>query len=282
MLVSAPINPIDYLIIGHLTCDISPNGCVLGGTAAYSALTAQALGLSVGILSSHHPDLPIDDLDGITVINYPAEASTTFQNIQTETGRKQVITAQAGELGYQHIPDTWRNAPIIHLAPVAQEIDPLIVRSLSNPLLGITMQGWLREWDAQGIVRFTELPEAQFVLQRAGAAIISIEDVLRREDIIEELASACPVLVVTEGEAGVRVYWHGDVRRIRPPAVELISDLGAGDIFAASFFVRMYTTRDPWEAARFATQLAARSVTRVGMRSIPTTEEINACLVEVI
>lgn len=282
MLVTAPINPIDYLVIGHLTCDISPNGCILGGTAAYSALTAHALGLRVGIISSHHPDLPVGDLEDITIINYPAEESTTFTNIHTEKGRRQVISAQAENLGYHHVPETWRNTPIIHLAPVAQEVEPLIVRSLSNPILGMTMQGWLREWDAQGNVRYSEWPEAQFVLQHAGAAILSIEDIAGQEDIIEEFASACPVFVVTEGKAGVRVYWHGDVRRIRPPEVEVINDVGAGDIFAAAFFVRLYTTRDPWEAGRFATQLAARSVTRAGVQSIPTVDEINACLVEVI
>jgi sugar/nucleoside kinase (ribokinase family) len=282
MLVSTPIDPIDYLIVGHITCDIAPQGCVIGGTAAYAALTARALGLRVGIVTSYHPDLPVDELNGISIINYPADTSTTFNNIQTGNGRKQIITSQAEYLGFHHIPETWRNTPIIHLAPVAQEVEPLIVRSLSNPILGITMQGWLREWDAEGIVRFCEWPEAKFVLQHAKAAIISIEDIAGQEEIIEEFASACPIFVVTEGKSGTRVYWHGDVRRIRPPEVELVSDVGAGDIFAASFFVRLYTTKDPWEAARFATQLAARSVTRTGMLSIPTTEEINDCMVEVI
>jgi sugar/nucleoside kinase (ribokinase family) len=52
-------------------------------------------------------------------------------------------------------------------------------------------------------------------------------------------------------------------------------------VYAAAFFSRLYTTRDPWEAARFATQLAAYSVTRSGLDSIPTQEEIQECLIEV-
>ncbi len=44
---------------------------------------------------------------------------------------------------------------------------------------------------------------------------------------------------------------------------------------------RLYTTRDPWEAARFATLLAANSVTRTGLNSIPTPDEIQECTVEV-
>ena len=60
-----------------------------------------------------------------------------------------------------------------------------------------------------------------------------------------------------------------------------IDATGAGDIFAAAFFVRLLTTQDPWEAARFATHLSACSVTRKGLKGIPTAEEIQACMVEV-
>ena len=45
----APIEPVDYLIIGHITLDLTPDGPRLGGTVTYSALMAQALGLRVGI-----------------------------------------------------------------------------------------------------------------------------------------------------------------------------------------------------------------------------------------
>jgi sugar/nucleoside kinase (ribokinase family) len=61
-----------------------------------------------------------------------------------------------------------------------------------------------------------------------------------------------------------------------------VDSTGAGDIFAAALFARLYATRDPWEAARFATQLAARSVTRIGLNGIPTLKEIEECLMEVI
>ena len=56
---------------------------------------------------------------------------------------------------------------------------------------------------------------------------------------------------------GARLYWNGDVRRFRPPSVKEVDATGAGDIFAAAFFTRLYITRDPWEAARFATPLSA-------------------------
>jgi len=275
------LEPVDYLAIGHLTCDILPAGRRMGGTVIYAALTARALGLRVGIVTSHAGEAPLTELGEIPIINYPADFSTTFENIQTPSGRKQIIQHIAPTLNLNLIPDPWRNAPVVHLAPVAQEVEPSLVRHFPTALIGVTPQGWLRYWDSSGNVSTGEWPEATFVLQRIGAAIISLEDVAGDENRIEEMAASCRILAVTEGARGTRLYWHGDVRRFRPPEVKEVDSTGAGDIFAAAFFTRLHTTRDPWEAARFATQLAAYSVTRPGLSGIPTSEEIQECLVEV-
>ena len=57
---------------------------------------------------------------------------------------------------------------------------------------------------------------------------------------------------------------------------------GAGDVYAAAFFVRLRETRDPYEAGRFATQLAAVSVTRPGLAGAPTPAEAAAARTEVL
>ncbi len=48
----ARLDPVDYLVIGHIARDLTPSGPRLGGTVAYSGLTARALGLRVGIVTS--------------------------------------------------------------------------------------------------------------------------------------------------------------------------------------------------------------------------------------
>ncbi len=278
----APLPEVDYLVIGHLTCDLTPTGPRLGGTAAYSALTARALGLRVGIVTAWGSELPLGVLSDIPIVGFPAESSTTFENIYTPQGRTQYIREVAPRLDYFLVPERWRNAAIVHLGPVAQEVEPGLVRYFADSLIGLTPQGWLRSWDQEGQVHASEWPEATFALQHAGAAVISVEDVQGNEERIEEMASSCRILAVTEASLGVRLYWNGDVRRFRPPTVREVDATGAGDIFAASFFSRLYLTRDPWEAARFATQISANSVTRAGLDSIPTPEEIQECLVEVL
>jgi hypothetical protein len=277
-----PLEEIDYLVIGHITQDLTPDGPRMGGTATFSALTARALGLRVGIVTSWGEEIPSDTLHHITVVNYPTECSTTFENIYTSQGRVQILHKVAPTLDYHHIPEAWRQTPIIHLGPVAQEVEPGIIRHISSSLIGLTPQGWLRAWDENGHVHPSEWPEASFTLNQAGAAILSVEDVGNSEERIEEMASACRIFAVTEASFGSRLYWNGDVRRFRPPPVNQVDATGAGDIYAAAFFIRLYTTRDPWEAARFATQLSAYSVTRSGFESIPTSTEIQESLIEVL
>ena len=282
MLSLTRLEPIDYLLIGHLARDLTPDGDRLGGTVAYAALMAYALGMRVGIVTSWGNEFPLEPfLGSLPVINAPTESSTTFENQETPQGRVQILHNVAAPLDMHLIPESWLSASIVHLGPIAQEVDPSLVRNFPSALIGITPQGWLREWDQAGRVSLTEWPEATFVLGNAGAAVISVEDLHHDEERIEEMVTASRVLVVTEGGENVRVYWNGDVRSFRPPKIDVVDTVGAGDIFATAFFFRLHATRDPWEAARFAIELASISVTRVGTDSIPTSEEINATTIEV-
>lgn len=277
----ASVDSIDYLLIGHLACDRTPQGLQLGGTAAYSALTARALGMRVGIVTSFGNEIPLSALDGIPILNVPSEHSTTFENIYTPEGRIQFLHHRAADLESKHIPAAWRRAPIVHLGPIAGEGRSLLEEDFGTGLVGVTPQGWMRAWDETGRVFPKRWDEAERSLPRLGAVVISIEDVGHDEEQIEWLSMLARVLVVTEGPAGARLFWNGDSRRFRAPRQQEVDATGAGDIFAAAFFWRLYLTRDPWAAAAFATQLASYSVTRVGLDSIPTRQEIQRCLVEV-
>lgn len=276
------VQPIDYLVIGHVTQDLTPNGPVLGGTAAYAALTARAMGLRVGVVTSCHPETDLSLLSEVQVMAWPADHTTTFENLPGVHGREQILHHVAAPLQLNMIPEAWRKTPIVHLAPVAQEVDPKLVRSFPESFIGLTPQGWLRAWDSRGRVHFTEWPEARYVLEAANAAVLSVEDVAGNEMIIEEMLASIRVLVVTEGAAGARLYWNGDLRYFRPPMVQEVDPTGAGDVFAAAFFIRLHQTHDPWEAARYATQLAAISVTRPGLLGVPTPAEAQEKLIEII
>ena len=274
--------PVDYLAIGHIAVDLSLAGKQLGGTVSYSALTARALGLRVGIVTSAAEAESLGPLAGIQIVNIPSEHSTTFENINTENGRRQILHHRAGPILFDHIPQAWRGAPMVHLAPIAAELDGSLVEKLSASFLGLTPQGWLRKWDESGRVEACAWENSEQLLGQAGGVVLSVEDVERDLELVELMAHQTRVLCLTEGESGSVLYWNGDRRRFRPPLMEEVDATGAGDIFAAAFFVRLHATRDPWEAARFATNLAAHSVARIGLDGIPTPQEIESCLMEVL
>jgi sugar/nucleoside kinase (ribokinase family) len=236
----------------------------------------------VGVVTARGQEVPLDILDGIQVSSLAVAQSTTFENVYTPEGRRQVIHHIAPDLRYADIPPIWREAPIVHVGPIAGEGKSLADGQFPSSMLGLTPQGWLRTWDAGGQVRIGAWPEALPALAKANAAVLSLEDVSGDEEQIEAMANTCPVLAVTEGAAGARLYWNGDLRRFRALKIKEVDPTGAGDIFAAAFFWRFSVTHDPWAAARFATHLASYSVARRGLAGIPTKEEIQSCLVEVL
>jgi len=274
--------PVDYLVLGHVAHDLTREGPGLGGTVAYSALTARALGMRVGVVTASGKETPLEPLQGIPVITLESRQSTTFENIYTEHGRVQYLRARAARLGFGCVPEAWRGASIIHLGPIADEMEPALPDGFSPALLGITPQGWMRQWDSEGCVSPREWRDSETALARADAVVISREDVGGNDESIEHMAHQTRLLVVTEGAAGCLLYWHEDRRRFRAPRVREVDATGAGDIFATAFFVRLHATRDPWEAARFATLVASNSVRRIGLDGIPTAKEIQDCLVEVL
>lgn len=277
-----PLEPVDYLVIGHVARDLTPKGPQLGGTAAYAALTARALGLRVGVVTSAGSRESLKALEGIPVISIESETSTTYENIRTTRGRVQYLRTRASRLELDRVPGPWRNASILHLAPIADEVDSVLPDGFSPTLLGMTPQGWMRQWDSNGLVSPREWEKSEAALAGAGAVVLSREDVNDDDLLIEHMAAGTRILVVTEGPAGAVLYWHGDRRRFRAPTVREVDATGAGDIFAAAFFVRYLNTRDPWEATRFATLLASHSVERAGLDGIPTPLEIEQCGMVVI
>ncbi|MCK6538927.1 MAG: PfkB family carbohydrate kinase [Anaerolineales bacterium] len=277
-----PLEPVDYLVIGHVARDLTPKGAQLGGTVAYSALTARALGMRVGIVTAAGTNAPLEPLNEFPLVLIESDSSTTYENIFTTNGRVQYLLDRAARIELDRVPDSWRTASIIHLAPIADEVDSVLPEGFSPALLGLTPQGWMRQWDAEGLVLPRAWKDAARALTQAGAVVFSREDVNGDDLLIEQLAQQTKILVVTEGAAGAVLYWHGDRRRFRAPSVREVDATGAGDIFAAAFFIRYLNTRDPWEATRFATLLASHSVERTGLDGIPTQLEIEQSRMVVI
>jgi hypothetical protein len=273
---------INYIVIGHVTADLTDKGVQLGGTATFSGLTARAFGLRVGVITSHSPELDTEPIHSLWIMNKTSKSTSTFKNISDGKARTQYLYHIAQPLTKADIP-LFNPAPdIVHLGPVANEVDHRILHCFPNSLKCLTPQGWMRATNTEGQVIQRSWTESEETLAHADVAVISLEDVQMNEDLIATMASTIPVFVVTENKKGARIYWHNDARFINAPEVKYLDDTGAGDIFATAFFYRYFYTRDPWEAGRFAVTLASWSVTRKHLDSIPTSEEINTAKMQLI
>ena len=271
-----PYPPIDYLVIGHITRDLGLQGATAGGTAAYSGLTAAALGLRVGAVTSIGSDMHMTRLGEVWIHALRAPQTTTFTNEYTPVGRHQRITGRALDLTLEHVPLEWRTARWVHLGPVANEVDPALASAFPQASIGLTPQGWFRDWDAEGNIKIIPWAPRKPALAAARAVVLSLEDVAGDESALGDIADACPLLVVTDGAHGARVYADGRMRMVPAPAVVETDPTGAGDVFAAAFFAALDRGAETLHAARFAALIATQSVTRRGLSGIPTRQEVQA------
>lgn len=265
-----------YLTIGHVTEDRKPDGSFTrGGTVLYAAATAERFGWKAVVLTAcdrrSEPPNGVADGDWYVI---DSNATTTFRNECGPRGRKQVIEAVARGIRPDSIPRRFHGADLVHLAPVANEIDIKVAHQFSKEFKVATLQGWLRKWDATGVVTPRKWPEADSVLPLLKAAVLSIEDIEGDWSVAESWASKAPVLVVTQGEQGCTVFHEGRCDRIRSRPAQEVDATGAGDVFATVFFILLFETGDVVRSAALANIAASMSVEQYGIEGIPLRREV--------
>ncbi len=274
----------DYLLVGHITRDVpfSPRGGFkFGGAVLYAGLSARRLGFWVSVLTaSAEKDLELL-FPELLVHNIPSEFTTTFINEETEQGRRQWVLAKARPI--RGPKERKLKCNVLHIAPVLDELGEDL-----KDILGLTEyrmlvgnpQGWFRRVDEHGRVH-ARMPEFSR-WPKFYALVVSEEDVALDPDYaLKRLLEKCKVLVVTKGEKGAELFYEGRRLFLRAPKAEVVKDTtGAGDVFSGTFFGLLFRGLGPENAARVAVDLATISVTREGLRGVPTAEEVLRILTE--
>ena len=261
----------DYVLVGHVTRDVVGDGFVIGGTVTYAGLTALALGKTVGAVTSVGPEIDLArSLPGIRFQLRGAPASTTFENVYRDGHRQQWIRAVAERLDPGLVPAAWRSAPIVHLAPLAGEFGPEMIQVFEHcQLLGLTPQGWLRTWNSHGYVRRSAWNNPEETLAACDAVVLSEEDVEGDWDVLRYYADVTKLLVVTQGALGCTVFDRGRPRQVPAFPAHEVDATGAGDVFAAAFFIGLLRDGDPVAAAHYANCVASFAVEALGTDGIP-------------
>ena len=277
------------MTVGHVTVDVIAADCTRrpGGGAFYSALQAARLGLRTLIVTQGSPP-EIEALlepyrRELELRIIPAPATTTLLTSWPRGRRTQQLLAWAGPIAGTIAVDT----QILHFAPVAREI-PVTWRGRAD-FVGLTPQGLVRTWDQGGAASGTIVP-APLPDDRGSLEVL--------------LPHACSAVVISEQErARLRAASgrgggdrrcdrdhsrpkrneRSDARRREHPGTgphgrRAPRRLGAGDVFAAAFFVALHEGLSPERAAAFAGAAAAIRIEGAGADAIGDRSAIEARL----
>ncbi|HEX4838437.1 MAG TPA: PfkB family carbohydrate kinase [Solirubrobacteraceae bacterium] len=290
----------DYVTVGHVTRDVIEDGTLSqpGGSAFYSALQAARLGLRTLIVTQGIPSeieaLLAPYLAELELLVIPAEHTTVLATSTAGPNRTQRMLAWAGSIVEPIELDT----AILHIAPVARET-PVSWQGLAG-FVGITPQGLVRRWeqaerapllqrDTGSLLGYTPLtpPDSDLLLGDISsveldprllpasfdAAVISEEECHNCHALFSAARRSGAHVAVTAGSRPTTVHPPASVggqvvQTAIPPIVAVCDDIGAGDVFAAAFFVALADGRAPLEAAAFGNAAAAIRIAGVGPGAI--------------
>lgn len=273
---------IDYLLIGTITADIVGDERFLGGTASYAALIAHLFGHKVGVFTSAAPDEPLLKklLPAAELSVRVAEHTTTFENIYSDTGRTQYVHALSAPLSYDMLPVGWTDAPLVHLAPLVNEVDLSFAKQFPDATVLLTPQGYMREWGDDGRVMFKRFLDTD-VLSAVDILILSRQDIADAPELEYEYPKYTKHVVVTNGIEGGTYYYDGEAMLYSAYPVEEIDPTGAGDAFAASLLSSLPLLNHDMNAAiEVATRLAALTVTSPGSEPAFTKDDVQQIVQE--
>jgi sugar/nucleoside kinase (ribokinase family) len=273
------VSSYDYVAVGHVTCDVFADGDreihQPGGTAFYSALQAARLGLRTLIVTQGVPS-QIEELlapyrDELAVRVIAATKTTILETHGVGATRSQRVLAWAGPIIERLEFDTW----ILHLAPIAKETP--VSWDGEAGFVGVTAQGLVRAWP-DGEIRAVELDGA-VLPDDFDAAVISEHERYACDALFAAAHAFGACVAVTAGSAPTTLHIDDDVLKSPASHVPDVRDeLGAGDVFAATFFVALAEGQAPLAAATFANAAAAVRIAGQSPAAIGTRAQIEALL----
>ena len=260
---------IDLVAIGHVTFDETPAGIRPGGSAYYAALTAEHLGLRVGLLTSVSADYPLDIFPaGIEVVAVPSPQTSRYRLGESKGTRTLTLLSRAADIEVEHLPVPWIQAPLALLCPVANEVDPALAGAFDDASVAVLPQGWMRKRGRGGLMSPQPWEDAEAVLPRTQLLVLSDEDLGDSEDAAVKWLHQVPVGAITRGSRGATLYVNGDSYHVMADAATEVDATGAGDVFATTLLLEYQRGGDAWEAAAVAACAGAAAVEGQGPAGI--------------
>jgi sugar/nucleoside kinase (ribokinase family) len=152
-------------------------------------------------------------------------------------------------------------------------------------LTGITPQGLARRWPAAGgpIGLCRPDGDAELLAGACDALVLSEHERDSCDEMIALARARGAIVSVTDGPRANRVWSSrgAEIRLEVPTVAEALDDLGAGDVYAAAFFIALDDGMAAGDAARFAMAAAAVRMRAQGAQAIGGREAIETRLADV-
>ena len=265
----------DYLCIGHVCQDIVKDGFALGGSASYCSVTAHLLGKKASVLTSFSEDFEfMSDFQDISIHNKKAAKTTIFENVYHPTHRTQYLFERADTIRVSDLPLSLKNVPLVHLAPIADEVDFALMDAFHpNTIIAATPQGWMRQWD-EATREVSPKVMDWSLLKGVDILILSDEDIDGYEHLFSTIVAQTKLVVLTRGNNPATVFF--DNKELDFPAypTTAVDPTGAGDTFATGFLIKFLATRDITKAMAYGHVVASFCIEDKGLEGLKNLEKV--------
>lgn len=255
------------LAVGAITEDRYGGELRIGGSAYYAARVFSALGAAPLIVTNAPAAISEGGgLEGIDLFFAGSEPAPLFVNEYPGGGpRRQWVERAAGAITPERLPASFGDVDALFLCPVLGEVPPEPwLRRVRARAVGVGLQGFLRsvEPGAPGASRRRVVPARPAFdpsrLAGTHAAFLSEEDLaLAAPDLLDDLRATIPLVFLTRGEDGARIFRDGGLAEIGVFPTRAIDPTGAGDAFAAACLLALAEGADPEGAARLGAAAAS-------------------------
>lgn len=271
----------EFLIAGHLTCDLIETRRQPGGSVLYGSKTAEKMGYASALWTCAQRDFPPPELfQGMEVKLSATDRISTFHHQWLrESGRRRLrLDELAAPLRADTLPETWRKSRRVMIAPIWDEIGPESLGWFETEFVGLTPQGWFRQRTHEGEVFFTS-SRWNTLPRKAKLIVVSVDDIEQDPQAWEWIKASAEVAVKTMGKRGHLLATDEGEKILLPPHVsQEVDPTGAGDVFASSMLIALSEGLTPEDAACFASVAASFVVEKPGIEGLPNREEMMARL----
>ncbi len=212
------------------------------------------------------------------MVSLPAGETTRFEHSYAGGGRASRVAGLARPLTAADVPPDWRDAPLALLAPVLDEVDPLLAAGFTEGAVGAAAQGWLRAVGRDGSVSPRAWESSRMFLDKVQALFLSREDVRGQEGGVLAWLQRVPIGVLTADRDGALLFVNGDRYEVRPRPASEVDPTGAGDVFAATFLIEYQRTGDAWQATAAAACAGSLAVEGEGWSAVPDRAALEAAV----